>query len=320
MMRQLVYTLCAVSVISLGIAQHSDATRQNAALRYWMAFAEMSNPILSSQDATTMDAVLRGASPWNEQALGFLVKENQPALETMIRASQLPVCDWGIEYERGPEAPIAHLPKARALARLNALYVRHLASTRDFSKAVRALAAGFRFAQHLAENAPFLGALLAKDALVPHLIVAKELVANQQVTYSDRRMLQQVLSSLPEGGSSWAAAARLEGQSAHLALLRLSQSADPHSFYRVWFGQEPPSSFRAPGPQDMTALNDAMTLYASLLAMPAERSLTEIALLEERLSQLSPVARLMVASPRRLIEARLQVASLQKEVQTLLSR
>src|SRR5277367_5705269 len=105
--------------VSNSAAQPAPKPADNAALRYWMAFAEMNDSPISAEDAARMDAIVTGKAPWDEQKFGPLVEQNKDAIETMIRGTQLPYCEWGGEYNLGPDAPMAYLAKARALARLD---------------------------------------------------------------------------------------------------------------------------------------------------------------------------------------------------------
>src|SRR5277367_522804 len=138
MKRIFVIVFCVAALLCISAtAQHSSRPADNAALRYWMAFAQMNDSPISSEDAARMDAIVSGKIPWDEQKFGPLVEQNKDAIETMIRGTRLRYCEWGIEYDLGPDAPIAYLPKARALARLNGLYAKRLASSGDYDSAVR---------------------------------------------------------------------------------------------------------------------------------------------------------------------------------------
>ena len=103
---------------------------QNAALGYWMAFAQMKEPPSGSFGPDLIDA-------------------NAAALATLRRASRGGFCDWGIDYELGPNAPIAHLPKARALAQLNSAAAVQSISRGQSDEAVAAWVTGMRFALHI---------------------------------------------------------------------------------------------------------------------------------------------------------------------------
>src|SRR5271165_3735809 len=101
----------------------------NAALRYWVAFAELQDT--GDADKATGELLrktLAGEAAWDVAKLGPIVDENMESIRIMQRATKLPECDWGFEYSLGPNAPISFLIKSgRALARLNTLYGMRLA-------------------------------------------------------------------------------------------------------------------------------------------------------------------------------------------------
>jgi hypothetical protein len=155
-----------------------------------MAFAQMRDSQISPADAVRMNAMINGGSPWEEKQFGPVVEQNKAAIETMIRGSGLPYCEWGLETDLGPDTPVEYVPKAAALARLNNMYSMRLASGGDHQGAVRSTIAGIHFAQHLAENGSFLGALTAKTALIPALMQAQRLAATNQLPSQDRAALR----------------------------------------------------------------------------------------------------------------------------------
>src|SRR5438270_588844 len=82
--------------------------------------------------------------------LGKFVDDNRESLQVMRRATKLMACDWGLEYELGPNTPIAHLAKARVLGRLNGAEAARLAARGQVAAAVDVWLAGIRFSQHVA--------------------------------------------------------------------------------------------------------------------------------------------------------------------------
>ena len=79
---------CILSCASLAtVAQASDRATtcaQNAALRYWMAFAQMENPDASGDLAQQLEKTARGQMPW-DAALAPFVERNRDAVATMHR-------------------------------------------------------------------------------------------------------------------------------------------------------------------------------------------------------------------------------------------
>jgi hypothetical protein len=314
MKRLTVILLCAVGIMSsTGTAQQSSRAFDNAALRYWMAFAQMSDSPISAADAAQMDAIVNGKAPWDEQKFGPLVEQNKDAIETMIRATELPYCEWGIEYHLGPEAPVAHLPKARALARLNRLYAERLASEGNFDGAVRATLAGIRFAQRMAQNASLFGALTAKAALIPQLAEAQALAAGGHLSPGQNAALRAAIQSLPEGGFNWENAAHLEGWAVRRAVTTLSHASDPKALYLTWFGNPAPETFHLPNGSEMMRLDRTMAFYAILLGLPSEKANAQLPALQMEITALDPVSQMLVPSPARMIAARADLIRAQRE-------
>src|SRR5690606_36128574 len=137
----------------------------NAALRYWMAFAQMQDPPADEATAGLLARVEAGEAPWDEGRLGPIVRANSNALATMHRATALVECDWGLEVELGPATPIAHLARARVLARLNTLAGLQLTALGRSDEAVDAWIAGIRFSQHVAQGGSLIAVLSGRAAL-----------------------------------------------------------------------------------------------------------------------------------------------------------
>jgi hypothetical protein len=318
MKRIIAILFCVTAVGIIGIlstpagAQQPLRSAENAALRYWMAFAQMNDSNISAADAIRMDAMLAGGSPWDEQTFGAFVEQNKAAIETMIRGTHLPYCDWGIEWRLGPEAPIANLPKARALARLNGLYVMRLASAGAYGDAVRANIAGIRFARQLSQNASFVGTLTAKSALIPQLELTRQLAASKHLSASDLKALRNALKELPEGGFDWSDAARIEGETLHSLLVTLSQERDQKGFYEKWFGAAQQPNFHAPSQNDLHELDNATALYAKLLGMSPEQAEVQLPMLQKKIAALDSVSRAGIPNPVRIVAARTEVVKAQR--------
>ncbi len=314
MKRLIVIIVCAVGIMSsAGFPQQPSRASDNAALRYWMAFAQMNDAPISTEDAAQMDAIVGGKAPWDEQKLGPLVEQNKDAIETMIRATELPYCEWGIEYDLGPDAPVAHLPKARALARLTRLYAERLATEGNYDGAIRATLAGIRFAQRMAQNASLFGALTAKAALVPQLAEAKELAASGHLSPAQSAALRAAIQSLPIGGFNWESTAHLEGWAVRRAVITLSHASDPKALYQTWFGNPAPETFRLPSDSDLTHLDRTMAFYSILLGTPSDKANAQLPALKTEIEALDPVSQMMVPNPARMIAARSDLIRAQHE-------
>jgi hypothetical protein len=310
--------LCSIIALSAAaIADSAQRPDDNAALRYWMAFAQMNDSQIPHADAIRMDAMINNGSSWDEKQFGPIVEQNKAAIETMIRGSRLPYCEWGLEWELGPETPIEYVPKARALARLNNMYSMHLASTGDYHGAARSTIAGIRFAQHLAENGSFLGALIAKSGLIPALMQAERIAASNRMRADDLASLRQSVSALPEGGFDWSSAVRAEGKALHSVLSTMS-GANARSLYEKWFGSAPEEGFHAPTKTEIDQLDRVMESYARLLGMPPEQGETQLPALQKQITDLDPTSRRGIPDPERMLAARTEIVKAQRRVKEAL--
>src|ERR1035438_1474554 len=118
--------LAAMILIAIGApvalpqAKYPPETR-NAALRYWLAITEMKDPPADKATLVLIEKISVGKAAWDEAKFGPILDANSEAIRMMQRATKLPQCDWGVEYDRGALAALPNLARARVLARLKPL-------------------------------------------------------------------------------------------------------------------------------------------------------------------------------------------------------
>lgn len=99
--------------------QVSGNLAENAALQYWLAFAQMPTldkdqiKLLENWDKVPLDA-----------AAQKLIDASAASRMYLQRGAKLRHCDWGLDYDDGVSLLLPHLAKARDLARLAALHAR----------------------------------------------------------------------------------------------------------------------------------------------------------------------------------------------------
>jgi hypothetical protein len=201
-----------VTTISVGFAsaQQGPKLGENAALRYWSAFAQMQDAAITEEQAKEVTTILDGTAPYDDLKYKNLIEKNRPALETLVRATTLPNCDWGVDYRLGTEAPVEYVRKALALGRLNVLYTFHLLRTGEKDRAVRALAAGLRFAPDTAKGGTLFATLVAKTLLVQHLRAAEFALQVAGLSTAQRLGLEKAVTQLGPDGLDWQSAVKQE--------------------------------------------------------------------------------------------------------------
>jgi hypothetical protein len=205
------YWLCTIVIFlaaqsTLPLAAQTKGEMENAALRYWVAFAQMQDVPLTQKQSVELSAILDGAS-FDKATYADLVAKNQTALESMARATSIPRCDWQLEYQLGAELPMEYARKGLALGRLNVLYALQLSKAGEREKAVKTLIAGLHFSRDLTSGGSLFVALAGKTLITAHLMAMQNLVLTSNLLPEQRSALRAAIARLGEDGVGWRAAA-----------------------------------------------------------------------------------------------------------------
>jgi hypothetical protein len=203
---------CVMLSAGSAFAQQKISLGENAALRYWSAFAEMQDSAISEEQAKKLNAILDGTAPYEDSKYKELVEINRPALETMARGTTIPNCDWGVDYALQSEAPVDYVRKGLTLGRLNVLYAFHLLLTGDNDGAVRVLAAGVRFSRDVANQGTLFATVAAKTLIVAHLRTIEFAIQTKGLSAPQKSVLLKSLSPLGAGGLNWESGMKRELQ------------------------------------------------------------------------------------------------------------
>ncbi len=202
--------LCAALANGTATAQQNLKAGDNAALRYWAAFAQMQDSEITEQQAKEAHAILDGTAPYDDSKYKGLVEKNRPALDTMARGTALPYCDWGVELQLGDQAPVEYARKAALLGRLNVFYAFHLLLTHDKDGAVRALQAGLRFSHDVANGGTLFATVVSKGLIVTHLKAVAGVLHLGELSAAQRSALQKSVEQLGPDGLDWPSAMKRE--------------------------------------------------------------------------------------------------------------
>jgi hypothetical protein len=290
----LTLVIAAWMLVARGDAQAPAPT--NAALRYWMAFAVMRDPPADGATSQLIERVASGGAPWDETKLGTILDDNQEALAIMQRATTLADCDWGIEYELGSKAPIAHLAKARVLGGLSVLAGIRLSAHNQTSQAVDMWLASVRFSQHIARGGSLISLLSGRRVLAPALRDLHRLAASQPLDAADRKRIEAVVRALPETGFDWSAAMKREEASIDMTARAMAASRDPRAYYAA-IARVPVASvdFGAPSANDVAAFHAFMARLENALSLPLDQAREKLAEIERTREGLHPFFRNSIA-------------------------
>jgi hypothetical protein len=297
----------ALFLISTTVAVHSQQLPQtrNAALRYWQAFGELQDPPGDKATADTLEKVSAGDAPWND-SLSPIIEKNAFAIEIMQRASLLPECDWGVEYDQGPRASIAYVPRARVLARLDTLYGIRADAKGDTQKAVGTWLAGIRFSQHLAYGGSLLSSLVAAKTLISnfHALAYAADHGPTHISADQRQQILKVIQQLPETGFDWGQALTYEESPLDVAVTQMRQANNPAQYFQELMGRPAPANFSAASLSDTAAFHKLMKAAEEALRESPDTAQPRLQSLEHDVQGLHPFYREVTPSFTRINESR----------------
>jgi hypothetical protein len=312
------FMLVYVGGISAQI-QYPPATK-NAALRYWMAFAEMQDVSIDKSTQELLEKTVSGEAAWDEKKLAPILDANKAAIQMMQRATKLPECDWGLEYSQGTRASIAYAPRARALSRLNTLEGMRQLAEGDSRSAVNTWLAGVRFSQDLARGGSLIFALMGTATLLPNLRELTEATRNGKLTEAQKKQVAAAIRALPEDGFDWGAAWGIESATVEQFLHELQTAPNPSAIYEAAMGSPAPKRGLPPTAQAIRIYNDYMLAVQSALREPPEKAKTLLDGLEPKLTALNEVERNITPNPQKLNLTRIDLMRARTELLQALAR
>jgi len=312
-----VFSLLFVAVTAHAQSKTPTETR-NAALRYWLAFAELQDPPADKATAELLEKTAAEEAAWDEAKLGPILDKNETAIWRMQRATKLPECDWGLEYDLGPRASIAYVPKARVLARLNTLDGMRLAAKGESQKAVETWLAGIRFSQHLTKGGTLIFSLVAKMGLISNFHALTQAAQSGALSGEQKKQIEAAVRALPETGFDWGEALRYEEDPLNVAVKQMAESTSPAGYYQEMMGRPAPENFVLPTDAEITSFHKLMASAEEALRLPPDAASGRLKTIQESAKTLHPFFRDAMPSLTRINDARVEVqAARQKLLQAV---
>ncbi|MGB9195814.1 MAG: hypothetical protein WCB53_02685 [Terriglobales bacterium] len=311
--RSIAAALVLVGLFVVGAGKLNAAARypqetKNAALRYWMAFAEMQDTWADKPTQELLEKTAAGEAAWDEAKLAPILDANEDAIGMMQRATKLPECDWGLEYGRLWKASIAYAPRARALARLNTLEGMRQLAKGDSQSAVNTWLAGIRFSQDLTRGGSLIFALMAKSVLMPDLRLLAQAAHSGQLSEAEKREVLAAIRALPEDAFDWGAAWEIESVSTENILRELQTAQEPAKVFEEIMGKPAPKEGLVPTAEDIRNFREYMAAVERSLREPPTKATGLIDSLQSRQNNLNEVEQGLIPNPRKTNAARVDIA------------
>jgi len=287
---------------------------RNAALRYWLAFADLQDPPADKATADLLEKTAAGEAAWDEAKLGSILDKNETAIWRMQRATKLPECDWGLEYDLGPRASIGYVPKARVLARLNTLYGMRLAAKGETQKAVDTWLAGIRFSQHLANGGSLIFSVVAKMGLVSNFHALTQVAKSGVLSSAQRRQIEAATRALPDTGLDWGRALRYEEDPRNVGVKQMAEAASPAAYYQEMTGRPAPKDFTLPTASDVAAFHRLMNSAEEALRLTPDAANKRLRTLQDSVKTLHPFFQEVTPSFMHINDARIETQTARQKL------
>jgi hypothetical protein len=293
---------------------------RNAALRYWLAFADLQDPPSDKSTQDLLEQTAAGETPWDEAKLGTILDQNEQAIQEMQRATKLPECDWGLEYSRGPQASIAHVPRARVLARLNTLYGMRLMAKGQVQAALDAWLDGIRFSQHLAQGGTLIFKLVARMSLLSSFEALTRAAQSGQLDDTQKHEIAAAARALSGDGFDWSEAMEFEEASLEVAVRQMQQAANPAAYYQEMTGKPAPPNFSVLGLKDLAACRSLFSGAEAALRLPPEQTQARLQELQKQVARLQPFFQDTIPSLAKINDARAELEASRAKLLSALAR
>jgi hypothetical protein len=318
-LRILTTILLCVLFVPAGHAQTKlPPETRNAALRYWLAFAELKDPPADKETQELLQKTVLGNASWDEQKLGPILDANSGALGVFDRASKLPDCEWGLEYGRDVAASIAYVPRARVLAKLNTLRgIREMAKGNS-QAAVDAWLGGIHFSEQLTNGGSLIFGLIAKETMMPNLQWLTRATQDGRLNEKQKRQISEQLKSLPEDGVDWVAVWNVESAGIGQFLVTLQTKPKAEAEYEAMTGNAPVPGCIPPTSDEIKMFQEYLSDVRASFRLGEQEAKKRIEALEPTRKKLCASEQNLIPSAQRTNEARLQLRATKDALQQTL--
>ncbi|MFG0274817.1 MAG: hypothetical protein ACF8QF_07160 [Phycisphaerales bacterium] len=168
---------------------------ENAALRYWRAFALMDEDLrtLIGEETATLADPTFDASPELRKAVG----DASNVIDQLTLGASMAQCDFGIDRDLGVEALLPHLSPMRTASRLLMADARLHIEIGDGATAASRIATALRLSAHATYDDLVISSLVGVAMYSQVKTVTERLLVNAELDAAERATIRRALAAFP---------------------------------------------------------------------------------------------------------------------------
>src|ERR1051325_8307505 len=168
--------------------------KENAALTYYKAWDSIDRAVFTDVNQNYKNEPRAKLSAAHLQAL----KENQRFVQSIMHATELDDCDWGVDFEEGPNALLPHLGFLRGSCRFLGADARRCVEEGDISGAAKRITAIIRMTAQERTDRCLISTLVAVAINQYAISVTRNLMTEKTLTPEAAHVVLAALKGLPE--------------------------------------------------------------------------------------------------------------------------
>jgi hypothetical protein len=168
--------------------------RENAALVYYKAWDSIDRAVFTDVSQNYKNEPRAKLSEVHLQAL----RDNQRFVQSIMRATELDDCDWGVDFEEGPNALLPHLSFLRGSCRFLGADVRRCVEEGDINGAAKRVTAIIRMSTQERSDRCLISSLVAVAINAYAATVTRNMMTEKSLTPEAAHVILAGFKGMPD--------------------------------------------------------------------------------------------------------------------------
>jgi hypothetical protein len=168
--------------------------RKNAALVYYRTWDSIDRAVFTDVNQNYKN---EPGAKLSEEHLKAL-KENRPFVESLMYASGIETCDWGVNFDEGPNATLPHLGLLRGSCRFLGADARRCVQEGDINGAAKRIVAVVRMSTQMRQDRCLISALVGVAINGYAISLTRNMMTENSLTPEAAHVILAAFKGMPE--------------------------------------------------------------------------------------------------------------------------